>query len=312
MPNFTLETCEILFKKASSFQIKGINVSGVRLKLFNKYRTLIQKDKKKEIKNKGFQEVAKPFLTFYKQLSPYTKATKKNLSVRTLGFRDTLLKAKELEKTFFDDIPKCFGYDLKSLEKDQSLLKSFASDVQSSIRELRLNDEKLIERIKSTIAHNIGIDSIEFKEIKDKLIMRYSGRIDQLLSPKQRTLVKRIESPLDEERSWVSSIAQALIGKQLKNFIDQDEPMLFKEIHTQFKELDALVSLSGDNIDLKKEVGIRYEIFSTDKTKKQNQIVLNKMQLKEVSKLSSEIRSIMKDQDQSVIEGTLLELLKSV
>ena len=312
VPNFTLETCELLFKKASSFQIKGIDVSGVRLKLFNKYRTLIQKDKKKEIKNKGFQELAKPFLTFYKQLSPYTKATKKNLSKKTIIFRETLLKAKELEKTFFDDIPKCFGYDLKSLEKNQKSLKSFATDVQSSIRELRLNDEKLIERIKSTLANYAGLNSLDFKEIKEKLTMRYSGRIDQLLIPKQRTLVKRIESPLDEERSWISSIAQALIGKQIKNFNDQDEHLLYQEIHTQFKELDALVSLSGDNIDLKKEVGIKYEIFSTDKTKKQNQIVLNKKQLKDVSKLSSEIRVLMKDQEKSVIEGTLLELLKSV
>lgn len=312
IPNFTLETCELLFKKASSFQIKGIEVSGVRLRLFNNYRTLIQKDKKEEIKNKGFQELAKPFLTFYKQLSPYTKATKINLSKKTIRFRETLLKSKELEKTFFDDIPKCFGYELKSLEKNQKSLKSFASDVQSSIRELKLNDEKLIERIKSTLANYVGLDSLDFTEIKEKLIMRYSSRINQLLTPKQRTLVKRVESPLDEEQSWLSSISQALIGKKIRNFNDQDEHLLYQELHSQFKELDALVSLSSDNIDLKKEVGIKYEIFSTDKTKKQNQIVLNKKQLEEVSKLSSDIKALMKDQDKSVIEGTLLELLKSV
>ena len=77
-----------------------------------------------------------------------------------------------------------------------------------------------------------------------------------MLSPKQRTLIKRIESPLDEERSWVSSIGQALIGKQIKNFDDQDEHLLYQAMHVQFKELDALVSLSEEGVDRRLNVAL--------------------------------------------------------
>ena len=312
VPNFTYEIGELIYKKAEVFDIKAIEVDGIRLKLFNKYRSLIQKDRKTEIKNKGFQEVAKPFLTFYKQLSTYTKTTKKNLSDKTVNFRETLLNAKELEKTFFEDIPNCFGFDLKSLEKDSKILKSFSDSVQRSIKELRLNDDKLILRIKQNIAHYIGINDEDFKLIKSKLTDRYHHRFDHLLSTQQRTLVKRIESPLDEERSWISSISQALIGKQTKNFNDQDEILLYNAINKEFKELDALVSLSGENIDPKTEIAIKYEIFGTDQIKKDNQIVLNKKQLKEVSKLKKELSTFLKNHDQSVVEGTLLEILKSI
>ena len=133
-----------------------------------------------------------------------------------------------------------------------------------------------------------------------------------MLNPRQRTLLKRIESPLDEEKSWLSSISQALIGKQTKQFSDEDELILFERINKEFKELDALVSLSGEGIDPKTEVGIKYQIFGTDKTKKDNQIVLNKKQLKEVSKLKKELNSIIKSKDKTIVEGTLLELLKTI
>ena len=312
VPNFSFEVGELIYKKANSYSIKAIEVDGVRLKLFNKYRLLIQKDEKKEIKDKGFQEIAKPFLTFYKQLSPYTKSTNKNLSKQTVRFRETLLNAKELEKTFFDDIPKCFNYDLKTLEKNNKELKSFSNKVQKSIKELRLNDERLLFRIKDKLSNYLGIEAEDFLGIKSKLKERYSNRIDHLLNPRQRTLIKRIESPLDEEKAWLSSLSQALIGKQTKHFTDEDELVLFEKINKELKDLDALVSLSEESIDPKTEVGIKYQIYGTDKSQKDNQIVLNKKQLKEVSKLKKEISSIIKSRDKTIIEGTLLELLKSL
>ena len=36
--------------------------------------------------NKGFQEIARPFLVFYKQLSPYSKHTEKYLNEETIKF----------------------------------------------------------------------------------------------------------------------------------------------------------------------------------------------------------------------------------
>jgi len=312
IPNFSFEIGELIYKKAESFSIKAIEVDGIRLKLFNKYRSLIQKDSKKEVNDKSFQEVAKPFLVFYKQLSPYSKSSQKNLSSQTLQFRETLLNAKELEKTFFEDIPKCFSHDLKSLEKDPKKLKTFSDAVQNAIRELRLNDQNLIGRIKSNLASYLGINDDSFKKVKAKLIDRYSNRIDHLLNPKQRTLIKRIDSPLDEEKAWISSLSQALIGKQAKHFSDEDEIQLYISLNKEFKELDALVSLSGESINPKTEIAIKYQIFGTDKTKKENQIVLNKKQIKEVSKLKKELISYLKEEDKAVIEGTLLELLKSL
>jgi hypothetical protein len=312
IPVFSLEVADLLFKKANSFSIKGIEVDGVRLSLFNKYRSIINKVSSKTIKNKGFQEVAKPFLVFYKQLSPYSKVTTKYLSKETIALRETLLNAKELEKTFFDDLPKCFGYSLRQLEKSKQALNDFATKLQAAIKELRLQDAKLSERILISIKNHFNDDNVEFEEFRAKVQKRYSKEMEHLLDPKQRSLVKRIQSQIPDSDLWVSSIVQMLIAKPLNKINDEEEVIIYDRLSKQLNDLDGLVEISKLDYNAEKEVALRYEIQGSDKKRKKNQLVLNKKELKEIGKLKKEILSLIDSHDIKVKEGLLIQMLKEI
>ena len=290
----------------------GIKVSGIRLNLFNKYRALIQQGNHEALTNKGFQEIAKPFLIFYKQLSYYSKHSTKYLSKDAINFRATLLNAKELEKTFFEDIPKCFGYTLSVIEKDKKLLGKFADKVQDSIKELRLCDDKLIERIKGVLESYLGLEDLSFDELKNGFINKYQGKLDHLLNPKQRTIIRRLESQIPDEKLWISSIVQILIGKTIANFNDDDELLLYESIKKEFDDLEALLDLTKDNFDVNKEVGIKYKIIGTDKRNKEKQIVLSKKDQREIKKLREKINKLVGGHSEKVIEGLYLEMLKNL
>jgi len=312
IPRFSLEVADLLFKKSKSFSIKGIEVDGVRLSLFNKYRTLINKGNSSSIKNKGFQEIAKPFLVFYKHLSPFSKQTTKHLSKETIKFRNTLLQAKELEKTFFEDLPQCFGYSLDQLENNKKSLDGFANNIQESIRTLRIQDELLVDRVFSALANLIGIESKSFEDLRTKMQSRYGNEMEHLLDGKQKSLVRRIHSQIPERSLWISSITQMLVGKPLNKVSDQEELLLIEEIKKQFSDLDALVEISTLKYDINKEVALRYEIQGSEKKRKNNQIVLNKKEIKEINKLKKDINVILKNHDSKVQEGLLIQLLKEM
>ncbi|NND23925.1 MAG: hypothetical protein HKN86_04455 [Acidimicrobiia bacterium] len=310
--NFTPAMADLLFKKAKSFSIKGIEVDGVRLSLFNKYRNLIQKGSSEKIKNKGFQEIAKPFLVFYKQLSTYSKHTKRNLSEETIRFREILLNAKELEKTFFEDLPICFGYDLNALEKDKKLLDAFAEKVQSSIRELRIQDDKLSERVFNYLYTYYSVDAQDFETLRNYLKDRYTSELDHLLGIKQKSLVRRIHSEIPDPKLWISSIVQAALGKPLDKINDDEELVLYDQLKKQLKNLDALLEISQLDFNNDKEIALRYDIQGSDKISKNNQIILNKKEQKQIKKLKQQVAKILDGTDEKVAEGLLIQLLKEL
>ena len=312
IPNFSPEVADLLFKKSKIFSIKAIEVDGIRLSLFNKYRSIINQGSSSSIKNKGFQQIAKPFLVFYKQLSVFSKNTTKHLSKETIRFRSTLLNAKELEKTFFEDLPQCFGFSLSQLEKNKKSLDEFAKSIQAAIKQLRLQDEQLSERIFHALLNQLGQENISFNDFRIKMQARYNSEMDHLLDGKQKNLIRRIHSKIPEQSLWISSISQILIGKPLNKITDQEELILLDQIKKQFADLDALLEISSLDYDVEKEVALRYEIQGSDRKRKNNQIVLNKKDIKQINKLKKEISSIIRDQDVKVQEGLLLQLLKEL
>ncbi len=312
LPNFTPEVGDLLFKKSKIFSIKGIEVDGIRLSLFNKYRSIIKQGSSSSIKNKGFQEIAKPFLIFYKHLSPFSKKTTKHLSEETIRFRNTLLNAKELEKTFFEDLPKCFGYSIDQLEKNKLSLDAFASSIQNSIRELRLQDERLTDRIFEAISNHIGLMDSTFEVLRNKMQERYNNNIEHLLNASQKSLFRRIHSQIPEKSLWISSISQILVGKPLTKISDAEELILLDQVKKHFSNLDALLEISSLHYDIKNEVALRYEIQGSDKLRKNNQIVLNKKEIREINKLKKDINVILKNHEVKVQEGLLLQLLKDL
>ena len=312
-PVLSKELCEILLKKSNSFAIKAIEIEGIKLDLFNNYRELVEVESQERITNRGFQEIAKPFLVFYKGLSKYAKSDKTNLSVQATRLRDVLKNAKELEKTFFDDIPTAFDYSISQLTEKRDSLNSFINELQASIKELRTSDQRLKDRFKERLGSIFQLDSHDFDDLRDHFVSRYADIKPFLLDLKKTSLIKRMSSQIPDENAYFNSLAQGFYGKPLSDFDDQDEIALYHEASQQLEDLDNLLDISGANIDHDLEKAIKINIYASDGESSARQVILNQNQLGEIKSQKKHLNKFLKSiDDPKVIEGLLIQTLKEL
>lgn len=254
VPAINENTLELMTKKPKDFHVKAFDIDGVRLNIFNSYRTFLNQEIKDSFGNISFIETIKPFLIFYKTLPEYAKYTNR-LSKPALAIREAIAKSKDPETTFFDAFPLALGTSTKDLNDNPSALINYIETLQSSIKEIRTCFEDLIERFDEFIKQEILFEhsDLSFEETKLKLQTRYSQLKRHLLLPTQRSFVQRIDSQLDDKRAWLSSLSQALIGKSLETVKDEDEILICDAFKNMIHELDSLTELSTIEIDEGKE-----------------------------------------------------------
>jgi hypothetical protein len=68
---------------------------------------------------------------------------------------------------------------------------------------------------------------------------------------------------LDDKKAWLNSIAQAVTGKTLEAFTDEDEIMLYEKFKSIIFELDSLTNISKSDIDEANEevIGVKIDTF---------------------------------------------------
>ena len=106
-------------------------------------------------------------------------------------------------------------------------------------------------------------ETLEFTVYKKKLQTRFSSLKKHMLLSNQKTFIQRIDSQLDDKKSWLNSIAQATVGKTLESFNDEDEVLLYDKFKSLIVELDSLTKLSNLNVDESQEevIGIKIDSF---------------------------------------------------
>lgn len=307
IPKFSSEVLELIFRDAHKYQIKTFNVEGVRLELFNKYRQLIQAKSTDNVTSSSFKETATPFLMFHKQLPTYAKKTER-LSKETLTFRKVISKAKELEKTFFEDLPASYGLTLSNLNKSGKDLENFVAKIQNSIRELRLAFSELINRIEAGMLEILGLENLEFEVYVEKVRDRYKKLKSHLLLPHQKVFYNRILSQIEDKENWIKNVIHAVIGKRLEEINDNDEAIIYDKLKDGFQELDDLIELSKTSKGKNEEV-IRIKLTEENEKPLSKNIVITKKQQKEVSELEKEIGKIL-SKNKKINQAVLAKLLK--
>lgn len=307
IPKFSSDVLELIFKEARKFQIKTFNVEGVRLELFHKYREIIQAKYEESVNNSTFKETATPFLMFYKQLPTYSKKTER-LSKETLAFRAVLSKAKELEKTFFEDLPAAFGLTLSHLNESETQLEGFVDEIQKSIRELRVSLSELVLRIEKALLEVLGLTSDEFPVYLKKIKKRYSKLKTHLLLPHQNIFYNRILSNIEDKESWIKNVAHAIIGKKVEEISDKEEAKIYDKLKDAFQELDDLIELGTTELESGEEV-IRIKLSGVKEKTLSKNIIITSKQKKEVSALESSISELL-SKDKKINQAVLVKLLK--
>ncbi|RYX87625.1 hypothetical protein EON73_00980 [bacterium] len=312
LPSMTDDTLELLAKKPKDFQIKAFDIDGVRLDIFNSYRTFLNQDSKSTINNSSFIETIKPFLVFYRLLPEYAKQTGR-LSKEALSVRNAISKSKDPEITFFEVLPAALGSSIKDLSDDPTLLVNYIETLQNAIKEIRTCFENLVDRFELFIKHEILFEEgqVNFDVIKAKLQQRFLPLKRHLLLTKQKSFVQRIDSLLEDNRAWLSSVCQSLLGKSLEIIRDEEEILLYENFKSMIHDLDSLTELSAIEIDEEKEQVYNLQFITFGTSPQRNTIRVSLDQAKDIDLYIDKVGLALSD-DQNLNKLILATLLQKV
>lgn len=302
-------TLELLAKSPKDYTLKAFDVAGVRLDIFNQYRQFLNQSTKSKADNQTFIETIRPFINFYKGLPEYAKHTNR-LHKESVAVRRAILTAKDPEKTFFDDFPAALGITLQQLKKSPELLSDYVTKLQNAIRELRTCFDELVNRFEIFIIEEVLYETLDFEDYKKKLRDRFKSIKQHRLLPYQKTLLMRILSDLDDRKAWLSSVAQAVVGKTLDNFRDEDEVLLYDKFKTLVLELDSLTHLSKSVVDEANEDVLNLEIGSFEEIRKKT-IRVPKKKKEKIEEIEKLLRTQL-GKDKTLNIAALANLLKDL
>ena len=310
IPYLSEENLELIAKYPDKYSIKTFDVEGVKLDIFNSYRAFLNQATEQKVDNETFIETIKPFIVFYKQLPDYSKHTKR-LSPSALRIRKAIATSKDPEETFFESFPNALGVTLTGLLKDKSKLQSYTTNLQGAVRELRTSYDELLNRFEEFICTEFVGKSLDFEQYKSLLQKRFSKLKKHMLLSNQKTFIQRLDSPLDDKKAWLNSIAQAITGKTLEVFSDEDEILLYERFKSMILELDSLTNISGADIDEKQEevIGVKIDTFFTQIDPKV--VRVPKKKSKEIEALKMELKAKLGKDNTSNI-AAVLKLLKEL
>lgn len=310
IPNLTNENLELIIKDPSDYSIKTFNVEGIRLDVFNNYRTFLNQATENKINNFSFIETIKPFLTFYRQLPDYSKNTKR-LMKEAIKIRQAIATSVDPEATFFEDFPAALGFNIQSLQQDKNKLQEYTSSLQMAIRELRTCYDSLLDRFEEFIRNDVFYEYLEFEEYKQKFQFRFRKLKKHLLLPSQKVFIQRIDSPLDDRRVWLNSVAQSVTGKSLENFRDEDEIILYSKFKSLILELDSLTTISKSDLDERKEEIISVRIDSFFSSIDPKIVRLPKKKSVEIEQIKESLKKDLSD-DNTINIAAIINLLKDL
>ena len=310
IPYLTDEVLELLIKYPENYEIKTFSIEGVKLDIFNSYRVFLNQHSKEKLDNQSFIETIKPFLTFYRGLSEYSRSTKR-LKKETLAIREAIANSKDPEKSFFEDFPAALGYSSDSLQKSKDKLQSYIKKLQDAIKELRTSYDSLLQRFEEFILEEFIGESLVFEEYKPKLQDRFAKLKKHLCLPHQKMFIQRLDSQLDDKKAWLSSIAQAVIGKSLETIKDEEEILLYDKFKTLILELDSLTNISQGDLDEEHEDVFGIEMSSFVDGIQKRLIRLPKTKKKEVNKIEEALRENL-SKDKSINIAAIASILKEL
>ena len=309
IPYITEETLGLVSRSPKNYEIKAFDIEGVKLDLFNQYRSLLNQSQQQKPSTQVFIETIRPFLTFYRQLPEYAKTTKR-LNKRALALREAIAYAKDPEESFFEKFPKALGYNIIQLQKSHDDFQQYIHHLQKNIREIRSCYDELVNRVENFLLEDIIGEKLSFSDYKMTLQDRFKKLKKHLLLPHQKVFFQRLMSELDDRKAWLSSISQACIGKSLDVISDEEEKVFYEKLKDIIHELDNLCELSKADVDEKKEDVFKLEITSFVGGIKKNLIRLPKNRNKEIVQREDVIKTKL-SADRRINIAVLLKLLQS-
>lgn len=229
IPFISEDTIDLIHKKPQDFSIKTYDVSGLNINLLEGYKELVQLGDSSRGTKTTFLTIFGNFLRFQRDLTNYTLKTN-NLSANAVRLRDAIVISKDPEDALFNQFPSALGFHSISIKKDEEILGSFTSQVQIAITEIKTAFGELLDRIENIIVDAFNCTSNAYVIYKPEICAKIEGLNTALLSQKQKIFYKRILSGLEDRNSWIKSIADVALGKEVEDMLDEEEFLLQNNI----------------------------------------------------------------------------------
>lgn len=304
IPVISDETLEIVLKHSHKYYVKAFQVEGVDLELFQRYRRLLNQSESLPT-NEAFIETVRPFLSFYRSLTEYSRNTER-ISTDAFRVREVIARTKDPEAMFFKSLPAALDTTKKELAADADLAIEYIDRLQSAITEIRTSYDDLVSRFFTHIREFTG-----YENPKKGLETRFSNLQVALLSKKQNVFYQRLLSDLDQT-SWLSSLCQSLIGKTLDRINAEEEAKLYQAFISTIEELDNITALSGfEGIENNDHEYVLVDIQSATKGRTRQVVQLSKKKRKKIQKQKEDILAVL-GTDKSVLIAAFTELLNDL
>lgn len=310
VPNLNREVLDLLQKSPNEFKIKAFAIDGVKIEFFNQYRSFINLNDKELITQDSFLETIKPFIAFYNSLNDYAKNTQNFDNPQTAKFRNVLAKAKDPEKTFFDDLPAVFGFKNETLANNQEFLTQYQDFLKEAIRELRLAYPNLIKKIEDIVIDVLGLKSSSFIEYKAEIDAHFKWVKTNLLSSKQKSFLNRLLMKQSDKTLWYESICYVIINKPLYSIKDNEVSFLIDSLKYLLNTLTKFVDVSKvSKNNLNSEI-YNFELVSTNGAIKPQTYILPESQIAKANDIESKIIGLLSG-DVNMDVCALLRVLKN-
>ncbi len=309
IPYLTSEVLDLLHKKPSDYYVKAYQVDGLKLNLFQKYKEITGLNGENRKTAGSLIAIFSRFMAFYKNLPEYAKKSER-MSPAAKGVRKAIANAKDPETALLEELPRGLGYQELDLEsKDTGVLDGFIKHLNEAIYEIRTSYEQLLDRYEKLVLDQLGIPDVDFDVYKPKIQARFKGLKPHLLLPKEKTLLNRIQSKLDDRDSWLKSLADVILGKPLQKIHDEEEVLLTDNTIKLLGDLENLVELHQLKDERHEEEIVQLRLTEVSGESKKENIIIDPNKEKELGVLEEQLMRLVEG-DKKLGKAAMVRLLK--
>ena len=308
VPFISEHIIDLIHRKPQDFSIKSYNVSGLKVNLLESYKELVQITSP-ELKGtqSTFLSIFGNFLKFQRGLNKYSLKTN-SLSPNAIKLREAIAISKDPEDALFNLFPSSLGFPLMAIKNDVEVLSTFTTHIQEAIREIRNSFDELLNRIEENIAQSFYCNSRDFEIYKGEILLKTENINESKLAKKQTVFYNRLKSSLDRT-SWIVSLADVALGRNVSELLDEEEPLLMNNI----KELSLSLIKASDmhefNARSKTETLISFGFFKETGEFVDDTIVLSANVDKKYSSIKNKVIENISKLEPTKIKDLLVELL---
>jgi hypothetical protein len=254
IPILGAEHFELLTKKPELFAVKYLEISGLRIKLFEELGEIVVssniKDNKR-VRNITLLSIINPLVKFVQRLPKYTKETD-SLSVEAKAIRSALINAKDPEELLFRTLPQACGYSFIDFQSsnDDGAVKAFRKKLVIVLQELQVAYDNLLSQNKKLLgdAFSFRKDSGSLREYLSAIAYRVNTHTAVIELTLKRFIQAVINKELDD-RAWLEAVSMVIADKPIDSWSDKDAltfEIKLGEVVRRFKNVESIIALSPD------------------------------------------------------------------